>query len=244
MELEHRSVRLMEMRSGEAPGAFSGYGAVFGNRDAYGDVIQAGAFRTTLQEWRDERGKWPPMLLQHGGTSMFGGGAEDLLPIGQWTSMEENAKGLKVSGQLFALETEKGQYIYAGLKSGALDGLSIGFKTRQKIDGTKPDDPRRTLTDLDLWEVSVVTFPANARARVTGVKSFTVEELRDLEGALRDSGLSRAHSVRAIAVFKQRLQPDAGAEPAMPQGDPDAGDVIMSAADGLLSQILGATFAR
>lgn len=89
-------------------GEFSGYGAVFGNVDSYGDVIAKGAFRDTLREW-EQRSKLPPMLLQHGGGFM--GGADDMLPVGQWTQMEENSKGLKVSGKLFALGTERGQYL-------------------------------------------------------------------------------------------------------------------------------------
>ena len=87
-------------------GTFSGYGAVFGNRDSYGDVIDKGAFKSTLREW-EEKGKLPPMLLQHGG-GIFGGGADDMLPVGKWTAMEENARGLKVEGQLFALGTSAG----------------------------------------------------------------------------------------------------------------------------------------
>ena len=176
-------------------GVFSGYGAVFGNVDSYGDVIEKGAFKTSLREW-EEKGKLPPMLLQHGG-GMFGGGAEDMLPVGKWLSMEENTKGLKVEGQLFALATEKGQYIQEGLKAGVLDGLSIGFRVRQATQGTKPGEPRRTLTDIDLVELSIVTFPANPKARVTAVKGDfpTIRELEQL--LVRDAGLAAA-DVKAI----------------------------------------------
>ncbi|MGE3651811.1 MAG: HK97 family phage prohead protease, partial [Reyranellaceae bacterium] len=123
-------------------GSFSGYGAVFGNVDTYGDVIEGGAFKDTLRTWED-KGKYPPMLLQHGGG--FLGGADDLLPVGKWTSMAENSRGLKVEGQLFALQTERGQYLYEGLKSGALDGLSIGYRAKEFVLGTKPGEPRRRL---------------------------------------------------------------------------------------------------
>ena len=207
--LEYRDVRLLEVKASEAPGAFSGYGAVFNNLDAYGDMIAEGAFGESLKEWED-RGKWPPMLLQHGG-GLFGGSAMDMLPIGEWTEMGENRTGLKVSGKLFALSTERGQYTYEGLKSGVLDGLSIGFKTRQFVAGTKPGEPDRTITDIDLWEVSIVTFPANPKARVTGVKSLNVEQSRELEGILRDGGLSRADARIGVVAFKRWLQCDAGA---------------------------------
>ena len=188
-------------------GVLSGYGAVFGNRDSYDEVIAQGAFADSLAEW-DSRGKFPPMLLQHGGG--FASGADAMLPVGKWTSMTENAKGLKVEGELFAMNTERGQYLYEGLKSGVLDGLSIGFQVRASETGTKPGEPYRTLTEIDLWEVSIVTFPANPKARITGVKSFTPDQLRDFEDALRDAGLSRRDSQRAVSVFKSH-QRDAGA---------------------------------
>lgn len=166
-----------------ADGTFSGYGAVFGNVDAAGDVIERGAFKRTLREW-EEKGKLPPMLLQHGG-GMFGGNADDMLPVGRWLSMEENSKGLKVEGQLFALGTERGQYLYEGLKAGALDGLSIGYRAKKFALRTKPDEPRRKLEDLDLVELSIVTFPANDKARVGAVKTAEdLKTIRDFEEAL------------------------------------------------------------
>lgn len=189
-------------------GEFSGYGAVFGNTDAYGDVIEKGAFKSSLREWED-RGKYPPMLLQHGGGFMSG--ADDMLPVGQWTMMEENSRGLKVSGRLFAMQTERGQYIYEGLKSGALDGLSIGYRARKFVLGTKPDEPRRRLTDVDLVEVSIVTFPANGKARVSAVKSdLTADDMRDMEAILRTKGLSRSDAVKAVSGLREWLQREAG----------------------------------
>lgn len=186
-------------------GVFSGYGAVFGNIDAGGDLIEKGAFKQTLREWED-KGKFPPMLLQHGG-GMFGGGADDMLPVGKWTSMEENAKGLKVEGELFALGTERGQYIYEGLKAGALDGLSIGYRTKKFTNGTKPNEPRRKIEALELVELSIVTFPMNDKARVGAVKSEF--DARELEASLRDADLSRSEAVKAVAVFRKWLQREA-----------------------------------
>ena len=77
----------VKFAAGAKEGTFSGYGAIFGNTDSYGDVIERHAFKETLRTWED-KGKWPPMLLQHGGG--FLGGADDMLPIGKWNSMEEN----------------------------------------------------------------------------------------------------------------------------------------------------------
>jgi HK97 family phage prohead protease len=205
----------------DKPGVFSGYGAVFGNVDAVGDVIDKGAFKRTLREWED-KGKYPPMLLQHGG-GMFGGGADDMLPVGKWTAMEENSKGLKVEGELFALSTERGQYIYEGLKAGALDGLSIGYRTKHYIAGTKPNEPRRKITDLDLFELSIVTFPANDKARIGAVKSDF--DARELEARLREADLSRSDAVKAVAVFRQWLQRDAGEPIPSPRDEGEAGEI-------------------
>ncbi len=226
MKLERRDIHLTEVKASDASGVFSGYGAIFGNEDSYGDVIKAGAFASTISEW-NEKGKLPPMLLQHGGG--FLGGADDMLPVGEWTSMEENSRGLKLDGRLFALNTERGQYIYEGLKAGVLDGLSIGYRVRKSENGTKPGQPERTLTDIDLWEVSIVTFPANPKARVTAVKSLSADELRDLEDILGERGLSRKDRVIAASVFRNWLQRDAGAPENTPRDEvvpDDVGDTI------------------
>lgn len=201
-------------------GVFSGYGAVFGNIDAGGDMIEKGAFKQTLREWED-KGKYPPMLLQHGG-GIFGGPADDMLPVGKWTAMEENSKGLKVEGELFALSTERGQYIYEGLKAGALDGLSIGYRIKEFVQGTKPTEPRRKLKAVDLVELSIVTFPMNDKARVGAVKSDF--DPRELEASLRDADLSRSDAVKAVAVFKKWLQRDAVA-PVTPPRDEVGADI-------------------
>ena len=179
-------------------GVFSGYGAMFGNVDAGGDVIEKGAFKETLRAWED-KGKYPPMLLQHGG-GMFGGNADDLLPVGKWTSMEENSKGLKVEGELFALNTERGQYIYEGLKAGALDGLSIGYRVKKFTQGTKPNEPRRKIEAIDLVELSIVTFPMNDKARIGAVKSGDIKTIREFEDFLRDAGGFSRAAAKAIAA--------------------------------------------
>jgi len=215
MVMERREIAFQELKISDTAtadaGTFSGYGAYFGNVDSYGDVIKQGAFERTLGEWSG-RGRLPPMLLQHGGF-----GADDMTPIGQWTGMQENARGLKVDGKLFALETDRAQYIMAGLKAGVLDGLSIGFQTKESQAGTRPSEPERTITDIDLWEVSIVTFPANAKARITAVKSMTGEQWREFEASLRDEGLSQRDAVTAISGFKRLIQRDAGVPGSTPR---------------------------
>lgn len=193
----------------EAPaGTFTGYGAVFGNVDSYGDVIQKGAFKDTLRDSK-KSGRLPKMLLQHG----LGLATMDEIPVGVWTSLEEDDTGLKVSGQLFALSTERGQYIYEGMKSGAIDGLSIGFRAKDASFGTKPGDPRRTLKKIDLHEVSIVTFPANDLARTDAVKSQIDEitTLSDAERFLCEMGgrFSRKSATAFVSRLKRLSQRDA-----------------------------------
>lgn len=186
-------------------GTFSGYGAVFGNQDSHGDIIEKGAFTRTLREW-NSKGKLPKMMLMHGG-GYFGGAAEDMLPIGKWTSMEENAKGLKVEGNLFALDTDRGKLIYEGMKAGELDGMSIGYVTVKSRYGVKPTDPTRWLEDVDLKEVSVVTWGSNDRALVNAVKSEDIDSLNtisDCEAFLREVG-GPAWTKKMATAFTSRF---------------------------------------
>lgn len=180
-------------------GSFAGYGAVFGNTDAYGDVIAKGAFKETLRDARKNGGHMPPMLLNHGGG--FFGSPEDDLPIGLWTEMREDDTGLYVEGQL-ALKTRRGAEVYELLRMDpkpALNGLSIGFRAKEWAIGTKPEEPRRTLKKIDLFEVSLVTLPANGKARVSNVKNANdVRTIRDFETFLREAGFSNA-AAKAIA---------------------------------------------
>jgi hypothetical protein len=149
---------------------FGGYGAVFGNIDSYGDVIAKGAFSRAVAASR--RGIWPAMLLQHGG---FLSSSADLTPIGIWTSMSEDSKGLAVTGKL--ADTSMGRTIAALLSMQprpALSGLSIGFRTRDSVQAPDPRVPKgasRLLTDIDLAEISPVTFPANDLARIDAAGS-------------------------------------------------------------------------
>jgi HK97 family phage prohead protease len=184
---------------------FSGYASVFGNVDSYGDVILKGAFRDTLKEAK-KSGNWPAMLMQHGGWGM---GADDLTPIGIWTSMEEDEVGLKVEGKL--ADTARGKEAYGLLKMTprpAITGMSIGYYAKEFVLGTKPEEPRRTLKKVELVEVSLVTFPANGKARVQDVKSQP--DIRIAEQALRDAGFSRSEAKAILASgFKSLPQREA-----------------------------------
>lgn len=214
----------LKFDAGAAEGTFSGYGSTFGNEDYGGDVIVRGAFKETLAEWAG-KGKLPKMLLQHGG---FFGAAEDMIPIGKWTAMVEDSKGLQVEGKLIALDTDRGRGVYAAMKEGELDGLSIGYRVKEYTLGTKPTEPYRTIKKADLAEVSVVLFGMNPKAMITGVKSLSdmaVRDWRDLEAALRDEGLSRGDAVKAIAGFKAYCRRDAG-NPGTDPRDEDAAGLV------------------
>lgn len=182
---EHRSYSLSLKAVGD-DGTIEGYGSVFGVRDNYDDVIAAGAFLDSLKAHK-AAGTMPAMLWQHSSDA----------PIGVWTEMTEDAKGLRIKGQL-CLDAEKGKEAYALLKMGALNGLSIGFMSKQWSYDRETDV--RTLTEIDLWEVSLVTFPANEKARVTNVKSSAeLATPKDAERVLRDAGFSKADATALVS---------------------------------------------
>lgn len=166
---------------------FNGYGATFGNVDAYGDVIERGAFSAWLQDVKGGKQRWPAMLSQHGG---FGVSADDMTPVGTWVELGQDERGLKVKGKL--ADTPRGRELYALMKMAppAIDGLSIGYIAKEWEPRSKPDDPRRKLKRIDVMEISPVTFPANTQARVTGVKSAAAasgqrpHNVRELEASL------------------------------------------------------------
>ncbi len=207
MPHEMKQFGLTELKfASDADGmVFEGYGAYFNNIDSYGDAIAPGAFTRTLKE-SNRKGVWPAMLLQHG--NWLGG--DDNMPVGVWTAMSEDERGLVVEGRV--AETQRGKDAYALLKMKprpAITGLSIGFFPKKWSAGTKPTEPRRTLEDVELLEVSLVTFPANDKARVTGVKSVNA---RALEQALRSElKLSQSDAVKAVSLVKQHLR-DGGAD--------------------------------
>lgn len=191
--------------AGEARGTFEGYGSVFGVTDSYNDVIVKGAFKSTLKEWKATK-KLPKMLLQHGGGGFFASNADDMVPVGKWNEMYEDDYGLFMRGRLFDIDTDRARATYAAMKEGELDGLSIGFRTRK----SKIDDEThiRTLTDIQLFEVSVVTFPANDPARVTGVKSEgDLPTEREFERFLqRACGFTAREAETIIASGYRQLQ--------------------------------------
>lgn len=179
-----------EVKALNEDGSFEGYGSVFGNIDTYGEVVLKGAFSDSLASLKTQN-RMPALLWQHRSGE----------PIGVYTDMYEDNVGLYVKGKL-ALKTTRGAEAYELMKMNALSGLSIGFVTREdsfdKVSGV------RTLSKVDLWEVSLVTFPANDSARISAVKNIdSIESLADAESYLRESGgFSKSEAVGFIARVK------------------------------------------
>jgi len=164
----------------EEKGGFSGYGSIFGNKDLGNDVVEAGAFAKSLRRRKPKEVK---LLWQH----------KQDMPIGVFDTISEDGDGLAVKGRL-ALGTQQGREAYELMKMGALDGLSIGYRADPNKQDYDSRRRRRMLKEVDLMEISLVTFPMNPKARVSAVKGedWTI---REWEGFLRDEGnLSRSES--------------------------------------------------
>lgn len=173
-------------------GEFAGYGSVFGVEDSYGDVVVRGAFQASLDAWA-AKGRYPALLWQH----------NDAEPIGVYTRMVEDDQGLYVEGRLLVEDDPLARRAHGHLQAGSLSGLSIGY-TLEK-DGWEYDQSKDVflLKKINLWEVSLVTFPANDDARVQTVKSALrtgkTPDVRMLEGHLRDVGFSRQQAKAFLA---------------------------------------------
>lgn len=174
-------VEVKSTRDGTITGLASTFG---GNPDRHGDIVQKGAFARTLREHKSE-GSMPAMLWSHR--------LEE--PIGKWTEIRETAEGLVVTGSV-NLKTARGQEAFEHVSAGDAGSLSIGYLVPEggrKYNG----DGSFSLVDVDLVEISVVTVPANPRARITGAKSL--QSKSDLIDMLREGGLPKAAAARVAA---------------------------------------------
>lgn len=186
-------------------GTVSGYASVFdGEPDSYGDIIARGAFTSSLTEHK-AAGTTPLLLWQHDPSE----------PIGVWLELREDKTGLFVTGRLI-LDTRRGQEAYALLKGGALNGLSIGYRTR---DSERRAGGGRILKDLELIEISLVSIPAATRARVTSVKTAQADH-----PAAKGAAIKRSH---AMTGKKEGTAPEAGTE------DQDEGERIAALEDSV-----------
>ncbi|SLN59726.1 HK97 family phage prohead protease [Pseudooctadecabacter jejudonensis] len=171
--LEHKFVALGDTVPVDNGIEISGYASLFGKADQGGDVVQTGAYAASLERLA-AKGNRVKMLWQH----------DPEQPIGVWDEVREDASGLWVKGRILT-DVEKGREAAALIEAGAIDGLSIGYRT---VRATKNDTGGRLLSELELWEVSLVTFPMLPDARV-GAKGDDPFEtaMRDLAGVLNDA---------------------------------------------------------
>lgn len=179
------------LRAGE-DAVIEGYASVFGQVDGAGDIVQPGAYRAALARLSEE-GRRVKMLWQH----------DPAQPIGVWDSVTEDARGLLVRGRLLS-EVQRGAECLALVRAGAIDGLSIGYRTlRAEAEGAG-----RRLWELDLWEVSLVTFPLAPSARLVPPAPATAPQPQD------GTGDGTGETTEALfAALAEALQEAAGEGP-------------------------------
>jgi HK97 family phage prohead protease len=164
--LERKFARFGDTVEVHGSNEICGYASLFGAVDQGDDVVAPGAYTASLAALAAKGGK-VKMLWQH----------DPSQPIGVWDEVREDASGLWVKGRL--LDTvARGREAQALIGAGAIDGLSIGYRT---IKAAKNAEGQRVLTELELWEVSLVTFPMLPTARVA-----SKSEESDVDAALRD----------------------------------------------------------
>lgn len=174
MTLEHKTIPF-EVKEIDSNGLVRGYASIYSNVDYGGDVIEPGAFKTSLAEIAGGT-RSVKMLWQH----------DPGQPIGIWDSFQDDAKGLMAQGRILA-GVSRGKDAIELLRAKAVDGLSIGYRTVEQDWQTAGEGRVRLIKSAELWEVSVVTFPMNPAARITDVKKL--ETIRDVERVLRDAGV-------------------------------------------------------
>lgn len=180
----------------ENVGTITGYASVFNLIDRGGDIVLPGAFKASLAETK--RSKRPlPMLWQHSSDA----------PIGIWDELAEDDRGLQVKGSLI-MDVPQAMTARALIKGGAVSGLSIGFRTKEaEIDRVTG---ARKLKKVELWEVSLVTFPMLPEALISGVKTAADFDPSCWEKAFRDEGLTNREAKIATSVARKMVLRDEG----------------------------------
>ena len=186
-------------------GAFSGYASVFGGVDSYRDTIMPGAYKSVIERIQAGSARMPKMFINHKSYE---------LPVGKWLHMEEDEKGLLMSGELTP-GMDEAKTVKAAMQHGTIDGLSIGYGlNRDDVEMVEKEDGMvRVIKNVsELYEISIVTYPADDAARVdlSSVKSALdqIESIKDFEDFLREAGgfsksLATATASRAKRLFSQ-----------------------------------------
>ncbi|AET90673.1 gp4 [Burkholderia sp. YI23] len=192
----------LNVKSVDDNGHFSGYGSVFGNVDSYGEIVAPGAFEKSLADLKSS-GRALPILWQHNTNT----------PIGSWSGLKEDDYGLFGDGELWLDDAPNAKIAYRGMKAKAITGLSIGYYVINSSYNEKTGE--RTLNELDLVEISIVTNPANPEARIEAVKSVIahggIPSLSEFERFLREAGFSKSQAaVIANRGLKHLLRSESG----------------------------------
>lgn len=193
-------------------GRFEGYASTFGVIDLGGDIVVQGAYAKTLAT----RGpKGIKLLFDHNPST----------PIGVWEDLHEDETGLFGRGRII-LDVEKGREVYTLMKAGAIDGLSIGYQVVNSARDTAQG--ARLLQEVDLREISVVTFPMNETSLIASVKGELPTEREFERWLTQDAGFSRSQARTIIqSGFKSLPQAKPGAGEGDASGAADAwGDVL------------------
>lgn len=198
----------IDFKAAASDGVITGYASLFGVVDNGGDIVTKGAYAASLKSIA-AKGRNVKMLWQH----------DPSQPIGIWDEVKEDDKGLWVKGRLLK-EVEKGREAAALLAAGAIEGVSIGYRT---IQSERDSKGQRLLQEVELWEVSLVTFPMLPEARVS-MKLDGLEEVkqileaggrlteRQFELMVKGLGLSNSQAERAARLhLKGQGEPVAAA---------------------------------
>lgn len=196
--LEYGQTVNFEVKALQDTGTFEGYASTYGNTDHGGDIVAPGAFDGSISARPPGKVK---MLFNHDLNEV----------IGVWQQFQSDNIGLKGTGRLL-LETTSGKNVYEQIKAGALDSLSIGYRVLDAAYDRTTET--RTIIKAVLMEVSVVTFPMNEMAGITGIKSEDIDGLNtlsDMERFLRDAGagFSRKDATGFVSRMKSIIQREA-----------------------------------
>lgn len=193
MELLNKQIQLqdVELSVDGQPGTFRGYASKFNGIDAYGDTILPGAYDKVVAE-----GGTVPVFFNHDSFD---------LPIGKYTKLSANSQGLYVEG-LLTLDIPRARDVYNALKAGTVTGLSVGIGIAEDDWEPNVETGGKTIKNVSLLrEISICTFPADDRARVSLVKAEDIDAMdtiRDIEKCLRDAGFSKSQALAFIAKAK------------------------------------------
>lgn len=199
--LDRCQLKMQATINAEDDHIFSGYASVFGGVDSFGDTIMKGAYSDWLAKLEAGEARMPLMLYGHNSGNI----------VGKWLEIYEDDIGLFVKGQLTPGHS-LAQDVYASLKHGALNGMSIGFMIPE-AGAEEIEGGGRRISKIDLIEVSLVGFPADDAARVGQVKMSDVindlKTIREAERFLRDVGLPASMAKAYIGQCRTLLQREA-----------------------------------